>query len=207
VIYTPDNEPYLGLETVHAFDNLIVATMRANQLAAQVSQADDLSHLQRAASIIIPQGLSIALSIRELIRQGYLFGAQVLIRPLAERAITILYLAQNPNGLKIWTEGWSHKKRPPLAKMISLVSKGKFKGSDVTKKMNSLIHGDPLSSTFNLREYQDPDSGYSASKILNNPQLCSEVSLDASEWLGTLMGMMCRIFELSDGKLSGKDTV
>jgi hypothetical protein len=36
-----------------------------------------------------PQGISLALSIRELIRQGYLFAALVLVRPLIERAVRI----------------------------------------------------------------------------------------------------------------------
>jgi hypothetical protein len=36
------------------------------------------------------------LSIRELIRQGYLFGAMVLVRPLAERTAILLYLQRKP---------------------------------------------------------------------------------------------------------------
>jgi hypothetical protein len=41
---------------------------------------------------LVPQTITLALSIRELLRQGYLFGAKVLVRPVTERAVTILYL-------------------------------------------------------------------------------------------------------------------
>ena len=52
--------------------------------------------LQQAACQLIPQAINIALSIRELVRQGYLFGVLVLVRPLQERAVILLYLYQNP---------------------------------------------------------------------------------------------------------------
>jgi hypothetical protein len=53
---------------------------------------DELTDLQRAACQIVPQGINLALSIRELIRQGYLFAALVLVRPLIERAAIISYM-------------------------------------------------------------------------------------------------------------------
>ena len=34
LIYTPDNEPYLGRETLLAFDNAIIASMKTNQKIA-----------------------------------------------------------------------------------------------------------------------------------------------------------------------------
>jgi hypothetical protein len=91
-IYTPDNEPYLGRETVFAFDNAIIASLNANEHIAPYTYKIEKSDLQLAACQIIPQGISIALSIRELVRQGYLFGALVLTRSLIERAAIILYL-------------------------------------------------------------------------------------------------------------------
>lgn len=95
-VYTPDNEPYLGRATVLAFDNAIIASMNANDHIAPLTFKTGKSDLQLAACQIIPQGLSIGLSIRELVRQGYLFGASVLMRSLVERAVTMLYLFENP---------------------------------------------------------------------------------------------------------------
>jgi len=55
---------------------------------------------------VIPQSLSIMLSIRELIRQGYLFGAHVLVRALVERAAILLYLHLYPEEIERWNRGW-----------------------------------------------------------------------------------------------------
>src|SRR5436853_5001758 len=92
IVFTPDNEPYLGRETVLAFDNAIIACLKANVHIASHTHKIEKSDLQWTACQIIPQGISIALSIRELVRQGYLFGAFVLMRSLIERATIILYL-------------------------------------------------------------------------------------------------------------------
>lgn len=45
----------------------------------------ELSRLQRAASQLVPGACSIALSIRELVRQAYLYSAMILLRPLVGR--------------------------------------------------------------------------------------------------------------------------
>ena len=111
-VYIPDNEPYLGRETVFAFDNAIIASMNANDHIAPYTHKIEKSDLQWAACQIIPQGISLALSIRELVRQGYLFGALVLTRSLVERAATILYLHHNPQKVEIWKRGWKYNERP-----------------------------------------------------------------------------------------------
>jgi hypothetical protein len=97
VIFTPGNEPYLGQELLKAFDQLIVCCLEHNQeIAHRTRSVANKTVLQEAACILIPQGVGLALSIRELVRQGYLLGAKVLMRPLVERAVTIMYLQQNP---------------------------------------------------------------------------------------------------------------
>src|SRR5450759_4218689 len=103
-VFTPDNEPYLGLQSVLWFDRIIVWALESNhQVAAYThSHRSDLSPLQRAGCQITPQGVNIALSIRELVRQGYLFPAMVLMRPLIERAAVISYLALNPRAVSLW---------------------------------------------------------------------------------------------------------
>src|SRR4030042_2763287 len=93
-VFTPDNEPYLGLKSVLWFDRIIIWALAGNKLIAEYTHKHSkrLSPLQRAACQIIPQGINIALAIRELIRQGYLFPAVFLMRPLIERAAVISYL-------------------------------------------------------------------------------------------------------------------
>ena len=85
-----------------------------------------LRRLQRAACQIIPSGISLALSMRELVRQGYLYGALVLMRQLAERAMTILYLNTFQKKVEIWTHGWDHKQRPTLAQMFNEIGGSQF---------------------------------------------------------------------------------
>ena len=92
-IFTPDNEPYLGRESVFQFDNMILVAMEQNQRIAPWTQGRDLTPLQWAETELIPHGFSIALSIRELVRQGYLISAEILLRPLIERAAVISYLS------------------------------------------------------------------------------------------------------------------
>jgi hypothetical protein len=100
VIFTPGNEPYLGRTLLFHFDQLISSAMEQNSRAAPTSHGRVLSDHQEMACQVIAQALSIALSIRELIRQGYLFGANVLLRALVERAAILLYLHLYPNDIE-----------------------------------------------------------------------------------------------------------
>ena len=195
-IYTPDNEPYLGRETLLAFDNAIIAGMKTNEKIAPYTYKIKKSDLQQAACQIIPQGISIALSIRELVRQGYLFGALVLIRSLIERATTILYLHHNPDKTKLWNDGWKYDKRPSLSEMLTTIGKNKFQniGRTITPVYNSLTHGDPESAVWNLIKTEDGNVGYSVSKILDNPSLCDKICLEGSTWLLILISISAGIF-------------
>lgn len=195
-VYTPDNEPYLGRETVFAFDKVIVACMEANKRIAPYTHKIEKSDLQWAACQIIPQGISIALSIRELVRQGYLFGALVLTRSLVERAAIILYLHHNPEKVEIWKRGWKYNERPSLANMLNSIGKDKFPdiGSMVTPRYNSLTHGNPDSAVWNLVNMGNGKSGYGVSKIIDNPSLCDDVCRDGATWLAILTAMAAVIF-------------
>ncbi len=95
-VFTPYNEPYVGSKALMRFDLAIVEAMKANQAVARGSHQGPLTPLQLAACEIIPQAISISLSIRELIRQGYLLSGMILIRPLIERTAIVSYLVQNP---------------------------------------------------------------------------------------------------------------
>ena len=77
-VFTPENEPYLGRESVYHFDQTILSCLEANAEITAYTHKNKLNDLQKAACQIIPQGINLALSIRELVRQGYLFAAAVL---------------------------------------------------------------------------------------------------------------------------------
>src|SRR5205807_103211 len=80
-----------------------------------------LSPLQRCATEIIPQGVSIALSIRELIRQAYLFSAAILMRPLVERTGLMQHLITYPEAVEAWYAGWPRTAQPAFATLLALV--------------------------------------------------------------------------------------
>ena len=195
-VFTPSNEPYLGRETVHAFDNLIIVCMENNSRVAAVTHKIHKTDLQWAACQLIPQSVSIALSIRELVRQGYLFGAFVLVRPLAERATILLYLQRNPHEIDKWKRGWQHNEAPSLARMLNDIGSEKFPGvgQEFTKPFNSILHGKPDSAIWSLVPIDENTMGHGASKNLSNPGLCDDVCLQSAAWLAVIMAMMSAYF-------------
>lgn len=198
VVFMPENEPYLGLKSVFWFDRLICWALEGNTKVAKwtIDHRTSLTKLQRAACQIIPQGISVALSIRELIRQGYLFSAMILIRPLIERAAVISYLDLHPDAVALWEGGWKHGERPSLATMMSEMS-GRASKEDAQKicsEHNHIVHGDPLSCYHNIIHLNDGSIGYASSKILNNSELCDCIAMEAQCYLVVLAGRMTRIF-------------
>src|SRR5579863_5152295 len=91
VIFTPDNEPYLGLKSVLHFDETLTLFIEQQVQISEWTHKATLTAIQRAASEIVPSASSVALSIRELVRQGYLMSALILTRPLMERTATLAY--------------------------------------------------------------------------------------------------------------------
>jgi len=121
-VFMPDNELYLGRESVYQSDQVIISCLEANAEIAEYTHKNSLSDLQKAACQIIPQGINLALSIRELVRQGYLFATAVLMRSLIERAAIISYLHENPTKVSLWQNGWKYSERPKLAKMLATMN-------------------------------------------------------------------------------------
>jgi len=196
VVFTPSNEPYLGLETLHAFDKLISACLEMNMRVAEYTRSQSLNEMQKALSQIVPSSISICLSISELLRQGYVYGALVFLRPLAERIVTGIYLSENPSHLSIWHDGWEYNKRPGFKKMIRELWGDEFSGVEkaITEPLNSLIHGDPESSKWNMVVGKNGDPSYAVSKILDRPDLCSKAALEAATWLAEVVGLMTEHF-------------
>ncbi len=199
MIYTPDNEPYLGRPLLQRLDELIVKTLEVNSYTARGTHGVALTDLQQMACVVIPQAVSLTLSIRELIRQGYLFGAHVLVRPLAERACILLYLHNYPADISKWKNGWLHREAPSLAQMFDAIqragsSKLDLRGADLTASMNSLVHGKPDSARWNQTGLSGEQAGHAPSKLLHRPDLSDEVSSDALAWLAVTLTMMISYF-------------
>src|SRR5207237_6133665 len=137
-----DNEPYLGRPLLLAFDQLICSVLETNADTAPKSHGRVLTDHQGMACQVIPQAISIALSIRELVRQGYLFGAHVLVRGLMERAVILLYLRAVPFDITKWNRGWhTRDDAPSLSKMLEAIQKvgnrSEFaRGADLTAALN-----------------------------------------------------------------------
>jgi hypothetical protein len=195
-VFTPNDEPYLGLGSLLAFDKTIVASLAANTDIARQTRLDGKSRLQLAACQIIPSGISLALSIRELLRQGYVYGALVLLRPLTERTMTIVFLRMFPEEVAVWDRGWLYNERPSLAKMIEKIGGAQFPGvgREMTKAMNGLIHGDPDSAQWNTIFGADGVAAHPVGKILERPDLCSKAALEAGSWLAVLITSAIAIF-------------
>jgi hypothetical protein len=197
-VFTPDNEPYLGLESVLWFDRIICWSMETNTKAAAWTRQNSkvLTPLQRAGCQIIPQGVGIALSIRELIRQAYLLSGLILVRSLIERAAVVSYLDAQPNAVAEWENGWRYGKRPKLATMLASMAGGVpvAEAQKICDAHNHMTHGDPLSCVSNLINLPDGAAGYASGKILNNPKLCDEVAMESQCYLVVLSGRMSSIF-------------
>lgn len=198
VAFDPTNEPYLGRQSVFVFDNMISATMAANEAIARSTHHGELSRLQIAATQIVPHALSLALAIRELVRQGYLLAAEVLVRPLLERVAVISYLADNEDKVALWEAGWPHKSRPPLKKMLALMTGGDANEADavaakIVAQHNALVHADPSGALRHAAMIRGKLS-FSPSKSIGEPERCDRLCLEAASWLGVLAARACGIF-------------
>ncbi|MCX5905603.1 MAG: hypothetical protein NTV89_19515 [Proteobacteria bacterium] len=195
-VFTPDNEPYLGRESVFHFDQVILSCLEANSEIAAHTHKNELNDLQKAACQIIPQGINLALSIRELVRQGYLFAAAVLMRPLIERAAIISYLHEQPQEVSLWQNGWKYKERPSLAKMLATMNKevDTKQAQEICNTFNSLTHGDPMGADFNLVNLPAGGLGYSVGKAIKEPEFCDFICYQSYCYLIVIMARMAGCF-------------
>jgi hypothetical protein len=186
-VFLPHNEPYLGHPTLLEFDQAIPPAMRTNTRLAQGTFNRELSPVERAAAQLVPQAVSIALSIRELIRQGYLFSAGLLLRPLIERVGTVEYLRVNPDAVAAWHAGWPRKEQPCLQDLLEATSQAQGASPDELKffanVLHKLIHPDPTGAMWNMITREDGRPAFSSGKILEDSQLCDFVSVTACRFL------------------------
>lgn len=179
---------------------MIVSCLEANANIAAYTQAHqrDLTELQKAACQIVPQGINLALSIRELVRQGYLFAAAVLMRPLIERAAIVSYLCEVPEAVPQWHAGWEYRGRPSLSKMLETMSgdanANVAEARQVCETFNHLTHGDPVGASFNLVALGSGGLGYYVGKVLDNPDLCDFICFQSYSYLVVLMSRAAQCF-------------
>lgn len=199
IVFTPNDEPYLGQKSVYHFDMMIAVAMERNAIIAPWTHNRELSAIQKAATELIPHGFSIALSIRELVRQGYLLSAEILLRPLIERAAVISYLYEHPTTLPQWADGWKHKTRPPLYKMLAAMNGGNSAENENTARQiashfHSIVHADPEGARTQSIRSKLGSSAYSPSKILDDQEKCDIICLQATSYLIILTSRAAQIF-------------
>lgn len=203
-VHLPHNEPYLGHPTLLEFDLAIPEAMRRNAQFAQQSFDPALSDLQQIATQLVPQAVSIALSIRELIRQGYLFSAALLLRPLIERVGMMEYLRQHPPAVEAWRGGWPREDQPCLQTLLEIVSQAeadKLEDLRIFKTLlHKLIHPDPAGALWNTMARSDGRLVSSSGKILKDAQFCDFVSVTACRYLQLAMHVAEQIFVPLPGK-------
>ena len=199
VVFTPDNEPYLGRKPLLTFDREIPFSLEVSSHIAIYTRSHrgDMNALQLAACQIVPQGINLALTIRELIRQAYLFGALVLVRPLIERAAIISYLCDNPDGIEKWANGWRFRERPPLDAMLSSMAGDAAElatAKDICAHYGHIVHGDPVAADWNRVHLDDGSLGYAVGKVLSSPELCDELALQGWAYLRVLIARATTCF-------------
>ncbi|HTU93362.1 MAG TPA: hypothetical protein VMF69_24995 [Gemmataceae bacterium] len=198
-VFLPHNEPYLGHPTLLELDQAIPPAMQTHARLAQATFNRELSPVEKAAAQLVPQAVSIALSIRELIRQGYLFSAALLLRPLVERVGTVEYLRVNPGAVEAWHAGWPRKGQPCLQELLEAASQAEAVNPGELRYfanvLHKLIHPDPTGGLWNMINREDGRPAFSSGKILEDPQFCDFVSVTASRFLGLVTRIAVDIFE------------
>ncbi|CAH1904158.1 conserved hypothetical protein [Candidatus Nitrotoga sp. HW29] len=194
-VFLPDNEPYLGSPLLKLFDDTIVKSMAIHRQLGARTYATDLSPLQIAAAEIIPQGVSIALSMRELIRQGYLFSAGILMRPLVERTGMIYYLHKNPDAVTFWHNGWPRKSQPNFDELLDLImpSSCDEEWKAALELLHKLVHSDPKTAGYNSTTRSDGLRASAAGKELNEPIKADAISAFATRCLDRLTNISIKI--------------
>lgn len=202
-IYSPSDEPYLGNEHLLSSDQSIPPALQTNLEVARRTFGIEMSPLQKAGSALIPQGISIALSIRELVRQAYLYSAAILLRPLLERTSTIYWLGNHPDSLTHWHDGWPRRHQPSLEQLLSHFFPDR-PGDDLDTyrgMLHKLVHADPQGAIYNILRRPDGDFVFPSGKIVDHSKMCSVLCITGELSLRHLVKMAERLFP-TDGQRS-----
>jgi hypothetical protein len=204
-VYLPSNEPYLGSKSLLAFDKTIPRAMQVHAAIGPTTFSRELTPLQACAAEIIPQGVSIALSIRELIRQAYLFSAAILLRPLVERTGLMQHLLTYPASVAAWRAGWPRKRQPMFDELLGLIMPDASVEHRETAAslMHKLVHIDPQSALFNMFKRSDGSLAFASGKITSQLDAAETVADLANYCLRRLTSISALVF---DYQTSSEDT-
>lgn len=189
-IFTLENEPFLGRESVYHFDQMLCVLGENADMLAPLTLSEDLDAWQKVVVDILPGAASIAFSIRELVRQGYLYGAATLRRSLFERSVRLQFIRNNSEAMELWSAGWPFNRRPSLNKMIEAITTDDFSsvedyvrkygsksgfGKHLTSHLNAIVHGDPLAVLVDEMEHSSGKPMQRFPKQLGDQTLCDDV--------------------------------
>ncbi|MBG0820491.1 hypothetical protein HS048_07055 [Planomonospora sp. ID91781] len=200
----PIGDPYSTLSGVRFLDEkLAILHARILQLGESVRNDGDLTRLQKSSLQLIPASSSIAKSIRQLIKEGYLLSAMALFRPLIERVATLSYLSKNSEAVDLWEAGWPHGQRPSLQKRLITLMPGASEEilADFTTavtKYNSLVHGDPLAAQQSLMQTSEHDVAYAPDRDYATPGRASGIALETAIAVVFLLVIIDTLFPGSD---------
>lgn len=196
VVFSPENEPYLGGLQVLNFDLSIPRALKVHAEIGPKTLEQSLTPVQKAATEIIPQGVSIALSVRELVRQAYLYSAAILLRPLVERTGMIQYLVMHPEAVEAWHSGWPRKSQPEFKALVSLMMPDSSTDEhELTKDiLHKLIHSDPKGAIFNMFSMGDGSFANASGKILQQPEKAEAICVLACHCLRWLTATSVLVF-------------
>ncbi|MFC0864561.1 DUF5677 domain-containing protein [Sphaerimonospora cavernae] len=162
----PATDPYSSLSGVIFLDEkLEMLQSRITRIGESSRKSSNLTRLQKAALQLVPASASIAKSIRQMIKDGYLLSAMILFRHLIERIATLSYLREHQEAVDLWEAGWPHGQRASLRKRLATLIPGASEEilsrfGDAVAKYNSLIHGDPLAAQQGLIKLSENDVVY-----------------------------------------------
>jgi hypothetical protein len=198
-VYLPHNEPYLGRAALLLLDKELPSALRENLAVAKHTFEIDKSPLQTAACELIPQSISIALSVRELLRQGYLFSAVILLRPMLERLALIVFLRDNPDAVVAWHKGWERRSQPSFTTLMdNLVKVNAGVSTNADRKqfsamLHKVVHPDPAAAVWNMTE-QDGRPAFASGKLIDAPEACDFCATFTHRCLSHLIRVAVTIF-------------
>jgi hypothetical protein len=172
-VYLPHNEPYLGRVALLALDKAIPGALEENLVIAQRSFDTSMTPLQDIVAEIVPQIISLSLSVRELIRQAYLYSAVVLLRSIVERLALVVYLCDTPSAVASWKSGWDRKAQPTFETLTEhlLASTTVAQRKQFAALLHKVVHPDPAGAIWNMTS-RDGKPAHASGKLINAPVVC-----------------------------------
>ena len=163
-LYSQADEPFACLELLGAFDQALEQALDIYTVLQPTVAEGPKTEAQHAAIALFPTGLSIAYSIRELLRQAFVGPARILVRPLFERTAALDYVVNNPEGGPVWARGWRSGDRPSLPKLMAAMSNEDDRFDAIVNLVNdynALVHVSREDSRQFLAEDPAGQLGYS----------------------------------------------